>query len=164
MNSAYNVAIAAGLASIMAVAAWLSVIDIREHRLPNRLVAPLSLAATLWVILLGWLTGDLGRSAWALAWGGAAVGLFFLAHLGAGLGMGDVKFAWPVGVTLGWFGWGSVRIGLIGMCITGALVALLVQRLRGNAEQGLSKTRRLPFGPFMTIGLVWGVLQAGFGV
>jgi len=31
-----------GLIAIVAVSAWLSVIDIREHLLPNRLVGPLA--------------------------------------------------------------------------------------------------------------------------
>jgi len=140
-----------GLIAIVAVSAWLSVIDIREHLLPNRLVGPLAGGVAIWVVVMGLADGDIGRSVAALGWGFAASAVFFVFHLTAGLGMGDVKYAWPVGATLGWFGWGSIKVALVGLAIGGLLVALpgLVQR------KGLG--HRVAYGPAMAFAMVCGI-------
>lgn len=142
-----------GLLAIAAVSARLSIVDLREHLLPNRLVGPLAAGVAVWIVALGVVEADLGRAVTALGWGFAASGVFFALHLTAGLGMGDVKYAWPLGATLGWFGWPSMKVALFGLAIGGLLVALpgLVQR------KGL--THRVAYGPVMAFALACGVIH-----
>lgn len=143
-----------GIVAVLAVSAWLSVIDLREHRLPNRIVGPLAGAVAVWLVALGVVAGDLGRTAAALGWGCAAFGVFLLLNLTAGIGMGDVKYAWPVAATLGWFGWEALRVGLYGLILSGGLVALVV------FIRGKDKDTRIAYGPYMAFGLVCGLAQA----
>ena len=80
----------------------------------------------------------------------------------AGMGFGDVRLAAPVGLVLGWTGWGALAIGLWAsfmLFVVPALVVLLARR-----DRSLLK-RSFPFGPFMVggalVGLVWGTALAG---
>ncbi|HEV2796706.1 MAG TPA: prepilin peptidase, partial [Nocardioides sp.] len=75
----------------------------------------------------------------------------------AGMGFGDVRLAAPVGLVLGWLGWGALAIGLWTSFLAFALPALVVVLVR--RDRTLLK-RSFPFGPFMVfgalVGLVWG--------
>ena len=141
----------AGLAGVVLVSGWLSLIDLRTHRLPNRIVGPLAAAVAIWLLLLGAVDGDLGRALGAISWGCAGTLVFFLLHLSAGLGMGDVKYAWPVTATLGWFGWPAIRIGLFALLVAGAIAGAVV------IARGRGADHRVAYGPIMAVGLVVGV-------
>ena len=64
-----------------------------------------------------------------------------------GLGMGDVRLAFVLGLYLGWLGWAAVVLGALAGFVVQAVIAL-----------GLLATRRirlrdeLPFGPAMLAG------------
>lgn len=148
-----NALLAAGLVVIVLVSGWLSLIDIREHRLPNRIVGPLAAGVTIWLLLLGIVNGELDRTVSALGWGLAGFAVFLVLNLTAGLGMGDVKYAMPVCATLGWFGWDSLRYAIFGLAISGAVAALI------SMSQGNGKNHRLAYGPFMAFGLVCGIVR-----
>lgn len=154
MNALNAVLLGSGLVAVLAVSAWLSVIDLREHRLPNRIVGPLAGAVAVWLVALGVVTGDLGRTAAALGWGCAAFGVFLLLNLTVGLGMGDVKYAWPVAATLGWFGWPALKVGIYGLIVSGGIVAVVL------LARGRSKDTRVAYGPYMAFGLLCGLAQA----
>lgn len=141
----------AGLAGVVAVSGWLSWIDFHTHRLPNRIVGPLALGVAIWILALGLADGALDRALGALLWGCAGCGVFFVLHLTAGLGMGDVKYAWPVTATLGWFGWSAVRIGLLTLLVTGAVVGVAA------VARGRGTDHRVAYGPCMAVGLVAGI-------
>lgn len=136
----------------------LSVIDIRQHRLPDRLTLPSYPAALL---LLGGagllLPGGLGRLAGAFA-GMAVAGGFFLllAFLQpTGIGWGDVKLSGVLGFYLGWFGTAALAAGLLGAFALAAVtgVALIVA---GRA----TRKSHLPLGAFM-LAAALAVIAAG---
>jgi leader peptidase (prepilin peptidase)/N-methyltransferase len=135
----------------------LSVIDLEHYLLPNRIVFPLTVAG---VALLGVAAGVSGQGddfVRALLGGVAAFGLLLLLHLVSprGMGMGDVKLAFVLGLYLGWLGWGEVFLGLFLGFFLGAVigVALVAAKVRSRKDH-------VPFGPFLAAGtliaVVWG--------
>lgn len=160
-----------GLGLVAGATGWLAWIDRVVHRLPNRIVISLDLLMVLCLVaaLLTAIATSNGLPAfwqsWALLLGhagacGLALTAFFacVAALGAvlgheAMGMGDVKLAFPLGVTAGLFTpWG-------------VLIALLVMNVSALIELGVAwavtKRRpagRLPYGPHMLIGTWTAVL------
>ena len=130
-----------GIAAGAAVLAWtvaLSVIDLRQRRLPN--VLTLSGAA---VITAG--AAVAGRGAPALLGGLALGGLYLIVHLLApsGMGAGDVKLALGVGALTGALGVGAWTLAALGAPLLTALAGVAaVLRGRGAA---------LPHGPAMCV-------------
>jgi len=149
---------AIGLGLLVVFAGWLSVIDFEQHRLPNRIIGPLTGAVTVVVVLAGLVNDDLGRSGRALLIGLAASIVMLVGNLIGGMGMGDVKYAFPLAATLGWFGLSPVLAGALVMAFTGGLAALVVLII------GKGRGHRLAYGPFMSLGLIGGLLTAAPGV
>ena len=140
------------LISSACLALWL--IDVRHHRLPNAIVYPLypMIAATLafaGVMSAEWRLGQaLGSAAvWAVFFG-----IVYVASLGRGMGLGDVKFAPVLGAVLGWFGWGASIFGLLAAFVVGGMFSLALLHL------GRSRRQAIPFGPFMIMGALIGLL------
>jgi leader peptidase (prepilin peptidase)/N-methyltransferase len=136
----------------------LVLIDYEQHRLPDRLLAPLAAAAA------GSLTGAAATTAqWpALGRAGAAAAIVFAALFVLNLlaprsfGMGDVKLAAILGGYLGWFGWGHVLWGLFLGFLLGALVSLgLVLARRATLRTAI------PFGPALLVGAALAPLLGG---
>ena len=125
----------------------LAAIDLDRWLLPNRIVYPLAawgMAATLLVrhdVLAEHLTAGAGAFLFFLA--------FALARPGA-LGMGDVKLAGAMGLYLGV----AVIPALLVAFLTGALAGLAMVARHGWA----ARRRPLPFGVFLALGGVVGVL------
>ncbi|MCZ2403235.1 prepilin peptidase [Paenarthrobacter sp. Z7-10] len=137
------------------VAVRLSVIDIRTHLLPNRIIFPACAAAGPVLVLACLLSGDAAAAARTVL---AAVALWCF-YLGlrllhpAGMGMGDVKLALLLGLDLGFLGWSQVLYGTVAAFLLGGVwgVALIVTR-RGNGRT------QIPFGPFMLGGALASML------
>ena len=152
------------LVPLTPLAVALSVIDWHTRLLPRRIVVPATLAAIAVVAVVGLATGE--RDALVRALLGMAVARSFFWVLwflrSAGMGFGDVRLAAPVGLVLGWVGWGALALGLWIGFITFALPALGLAIVR--RDRSLLK-KSFPFGPFMVIGalvgLVWGTALAG---
>jgi leader peptidase (prepilin peptidase)/N-methyltransferase len=130
-----------------AVLVALSVVDLEQRRVPNRIVLPALAAALVVRTALDpsprWLAG-------ALIAGGT---LFILAAIHpAGLGMGDVKLAGFLGA---WLGWNGVLALLLGS-FAAFVPALALLILHGRAARKVA----LPFAPFLAIGGVIAVLAA----
>jgi len=139
-------------ATLVAVAA----IDLEHYIVPNRILLP-TLAITLPLLAVAAAVDDrwddLGRG---LLGAVAAFAALLVIHLISprGMGMGDVKMAFVLGLFLGWIGWGEVVLGLFLGFLLGAVlgVALIATGLRSRKEA-------LPFAPFLAAGTVIAVLH-----
>jgi leader peptidase (prepilin peptidase)/N-methyltransferase len=128
-------------------------IDAALHLLPNPMV--LSLLVGGLACLLG---ATLGGEQWAnlvRAMAGAAILFFIYLILAltspAGIGMGDVKLAAPVGLYLGYLGWSQLLYGgLLGFILNGLVTVLVV------ARNGNKRATEVAHGPSM-IGAAVGI-------
>jgi leader peptidase (prepilin peptidase)/N-methyltransferase len=156
----------AACAYFAVMAVRLTVIDVRHHLLPNRIVFPsyavagvLLLAAALagaagpasgGNTMDGTLPGLLAAPALRVVAGAAILWLFYFVLRFAyppGMGFGDVKLAGVLGMYLGYLGWGHLFAGTFLAFLLGGLwsLALLAAR-RGTLKSSI------PFGPFMLAG------------
>jgi leader peptidase (prepilin peptidase)/N-methyltransferase len=141
---------------LAAVGVPLAFIDAREYRLPDVLTLP-SYPASL--LLLGvaaaFVPGGTGKFVHALIGLAAAVAVFFLLLLAspAGIGMGDVKLAGPLGAYLGWLGATAFLAGLMAAWLLAAVTGLGLM-----AAGRAGRKTQLPFGPFMIIGAFLAIL------
>ena len=131
----------------------LAVIDLTEHRLPNRLTFPLAVVV-LFVVGLG---GDRETlvTGFTEAFLTAAVFALVAVLPSRPLGMGDVKLQAILGFYLGAISPGLGIMGAVLSCVIGGIVAffLLARRKIGPSDA-------LAFGPFMmaaTFLCVWWV-------
>lgn len=152
------------VASLVALAAVyvplalaLSVVDVREHRLPNPLVLALT-AAVLVVIAATAALSPGARAAclFALVLGAVVAVLgIALALVAPGLiGMGDAKVAPVIAVVCALLGAEAVLAAVLGVAVLGGLVGIIV----------LARTRdpraRIPYGPVLLAAPLCGVLGA----
>lgn len=133
----------------------LSVIDLDHYILPNRILLPTTVAA---VPLLGLAAAGEGDwEAFLRGLGGGLVafgGLFVIALISPrGMGMGDVKLSFVLGLHLGWLGWGEVFLGLFLSFLLGALIGVALIGLKVKSRKDV-----IPFGPFLALGTVLTVL------
>lgn len=132
----------------------LGLIDWRTKLLPTKLVAPSYFLVVGLAMLAALLDRDAGllRTAgfgW-LVWGGL-FGLMWLIYP-RGMGYGDVRLSGVLGILLGLLGWPQMLVGLYATFLVGPLGGLVLVLLRRATK------RRYPFGPFMLIGALIGVL------
>ena len=122
----------------------LAVIDLAEHRLPNRWTIPLFFSLVAVSVSFG--DGDSFRHA---ALGSVVTGLAFLGLAvmpGRPLGMGDVKLQFGLGWMLGHGGVSWAIIGAAGSFVVGGLSVLpALWRNRGG------KSDPVPLGPWMMV-------------
>ncbi|MDP9444391.1 MAG: A24 family peptidase, partial [Actinomycetota bacterium] len=132
----------------------LGYVDWRTRLLPTRLVAPSYAAVGLLALLASALTGDYGSLARAAAGWAIAGGLFFLLWFvyPKGMGYGDVRLSGVLGIALGWLGWAELLVGVYAGFLLGAVGGGLLALLR------VVDRKRYPFGPFMLVGALVGVL------
>lgn len=130
-------------------------IDVRTHRLPNRIVGPLAVAGVVGVLLAGLVADDVGRSFNAIAAGAAATGLMLVLNIVGGLGMGDVKLSLPIATVAGWFGATAIA--------TTGLVAALSAGVAGAIVLAVTRDRKAEFGlgPCLALGAVAGIVSSG---
>ena len=142
-----------GIASTINIALALLLIaasacDLKTHRIPNGLAAAGLLAGLLGHAFLGGLSGVL----WSLAGGAAALPLLLLYAVRA-FGAGDVKLLMAVGALMGPIFLLWTLLGAV--CAAGLLALVSVVRRGRLALPPLSKARRMPFAPAVTIGAVF---------
>lgn len=144
-------AAALGLAAVVMTYGRLSIIDLAEQRLPNRITLPLA-GATLLVIFAAGVGG--GQTAGAVT--AIGVGLVFAILLAVlRFGMGDVKLALTVGMIAGWFGRDALLATIYTAATAGAIVALILMVVHRRRELTFG------FGPCLALGSVAGMLAAG---
>jgi leader peptidase (prepilin peptidase)/N-methyltransferase len=143
---------------LAAVGIALAMIDLDLQRLPDKLTLPSYPVA---LALLGIAAGAQGAG-WPYAWAliGMAALFGFYATLWfvypAGMGLGDVKLSGVLGLYLGWLSWRALVVGAGSAFLVGAVVSILVLAIRG---EGGRKTK-VPFGPFMLLGVLIAVFAA----
>lgn len=129
----------------------LAVIDLREHRLPNRLIYPLAAAEVVALTAAaaasdGWVR--LIRACLAAVVVGTCWLLAALAAPG-GLGLGDVKLAAIAAAPLAWSAWIVVLDAQLVIFLLGLLTAAALAIARPS-----TRTRRMaiPLGPALVLG------------
>lgn len=148
----------AACAYFAVMAVRLTVIDIRHHLLPNRIVFPSYGVAGVLLLAAALLAGPGGGPAAAVlespalrvVAGAAALWLFYFVLRVAyppGMGFGDVKLAGVLGMYLGYLGWQHLFAGTFLAFLLGGLWSLgLLATRRGSLKSDI------PFGPFMLAG------------
>lgn len=138
--------IALGLVFVSALVA-ITITDLERKIIPNKV---LLVAAVLGVAIAA--VTDPGSLPERAAAAVAAGGLLFLAAMAypRGMGLGDVKLAAVMGLFLG----RNVGAGLLVALLAGSLVGLAIMAREGAA----ARKRGIPFGPFLALGGVVGLL------
>jgi leader peptidase (prepilin peptidase)/N-methyltransferase len=139
----------------------LAAIDLQTLRLPDRMTLPTFALGIPVLLAAGAAVDRVGAVQQALVGAGAYFGILLLAHViyPRGMGFGDVKLALSMGLFLGWLAPGGLeafRLVLYAMLMgfglgTVAGVAVMVARRRSAPY---------PFGPFLVVGSLLGVLFA----
>jgi leader peptidase (prepilin peptidase)/N-methyltransferase len=146
-------------AYLVPVGVALAVVDWRTRLLPTKVIAPSYAVVVALTLLAGVVSGDwdsLLRALWGwLVAGGTFFVLWFVYP--RGMGYGDVRLSGLLGIALGYLGWGELLTGVYAGFLIGGVGGLLLSLLR------IVDRKAYPFGPFMLVGAVVGVL-AGPGV
>jgi leader peptidase (prepilin peptidase)/N-methyltransferase len=146
--------VAALVAALLSLMPAITVIDIQHRIIPNRLMYPALIAFPVYILIAFTAGGAVDPIRAALGFVIFGGGLFLVAAVSGGMGMGDVKLAALEGVTLGALGLRYVGVAAAAAILLGGLggvVALLLGRGRRSA---------IPFGPYLAAGAVvaafWG--------
>jgi leader peptidase (prepilin peptidase)/N-methyltransferase len=143
------------LLALAATGVVLSIVDLTEHRLPNAVLLPTLVVLAVLLVLASALSGEWMSLLWALAGGAGMFALYLVLALisPSAMGMGDVKFAAPLGLVLGWFGWTVWLWGVLAGFVVGGVVSLVALALQRVSLRG-----SIPFGPSMLAGALLAVL------
>jgi leader peptidase (prepilin peptidase) / N-methyltransferase len=126
----------------------LSIIDIRSHRLPNQVVAAMTLISLSVQAVIALTQSQLDRLTAAIATALVTTLVYLLLYICSrgSMGMGDVKFAFPLGLAIGWY---NPEQWLPAIFITFCLAGLVA--LTGIALKRTSWKSALALGPYMFI-------------
>jgi leader peptidase (prepilin peptidase)/N-methyltransferase len=135
----------------------ISIIDLEHFIVPDRITAPLTVSALALLGMAASADGNGWRYGRTVLGGLAFFAFLLLLNLlyPRGMGMGDVKLSFSLGLYLGWLGWGQVFLGGFLAFLLGALigVGLIAAGLKGRKDF-------VPFGPFLALGtfltILWG--------
>ena len=146
--------LAVAVAALLALMPAITVIDVQHRIIPNKIMYPSLIAFPVYLVVARVFGApvDLADAGLGfLLYGG---GLFVVALISRGMGMGDVKLAALIGVVLGALGLSYVGVAAASAIVlggVGAVAALLLGRGRKSA---------IPFGPYLAAGAVvaafWG--------
>ena len=136
----------------------LAVIDWRTRLLPTWLVTRTYVVVVLLVLVATLITRDwqdLVRA--AIGWAAAGLLYFVLWFLyPRGLGYGDVRLSGIVGIALGYVGTAELVVGVYAGFLVGGLLGAVLAMLKIVDRKGV------PFGPFMLVGAVIGLLASAW--
>ena len=127
----------------------LSIIDFKAHRLPNQLVGWFAVIEVFLLGFLSWFADDLARLMTALGIAAFTMLVYLLLYLVSrgSLGMGDVKFAFPLGLCVGWYSANHWLVAIFVSFLLAGLVAVI-----GLITKRMNRKSRLAFGPYMFLG------------
>ena len=122
----------------------LSVIDLKVHRLPNQLVAWFTATQIATLIALSLDDINYLKLPVLVAVGTSATYLILFALSRGSLGMGDVKFSFPLGLTVGWYAPDLWLMAIFGTFLSAGVVALV-----GIITKRMNRHSKLALGPYM---------------
>ncbi len=122
----------------------LSVIDLKVHRLPNQLVAWFTATQIATLIALSLDDINYLKLPVLVAVGTSAIYLILFALSRGSLGMGDVKFAFPLGLTVGWYAPDLWLMAIFGTFLSAGVVALV-----GIIAKRMNRQSKLALGPYL---------------
>lgn len=143
---------------LAAISVTLALIDLDTRTLPNSVVLPSYLVAS---VLLGTslaLRGDVEHLISAAA-GAVALFCFYLVLAlvrPGGMGYGDVKLAGVLGLYLGSLGWAQLAIGAFAAFVLGGVFGVVLVLVHKA-----TRASGIPFGPWMLAGAWLGILLGG---
>jgi leader peptidase (prepilin peptidase)/N-methyltransferase len=136
------------VALLLSLMPAISLIDIRHRIIPNRLMYPSLIGFPVYVVV-AWLfhggTDPVRSATGFLLYGG---GLFLVALISGGMGMGDVKLAGVIGIVFGAIGLRYVGVAAASAIVLGGVGGVLALLL-GRGRKGA-----IPFGPYLAAGAV----------
>lgn len=133
----------------------LGYVDARTRLLPTQLIAPSYVVVAALLAAAGLADHSLGRL-WHALLGWLVMGGFYVVMWSLGprsLGYGDVRLSGLLALCLGYLGCGELVTGLYAGFLLGGLVSAVLVLARR-----VSRTTHIPFGPFMMLGAVVGVV------
>ncbi len=138
-------------AALIAIAA----IDLEHFIIPNRILYPVGFASV--ILLAGAAALEHSWSPFGRALLGAvgAFVFFFVLHIVApgGMGFGDVRLSFVLGLFLGWLGGMQVFGGLFLGFLLGAVIGIVLIAVGSRGRK-----QHIPFGPFLAAGTMIFVL------
>ena len=134
---------------LLAVTWPLAVIDLREHRLPNRLVLPAYPIALLAQLVASMVSMDWVRHFFAVICALSVLVVGIAANYFDVLGMGDVKLAGALALILGYFNL-YLPVLAIGIAFVLAFGVIIVLMFKGKVKIGTS----IPLGPYLLLSFI----------
>ena len=127
---------------------WLSWIDLKTHRLPNRIVGWFSASQLLVIVIASQRETSSNRLFAALMISGlnTLIYVILFAISRGSLGMGDVKFAFPLGLCVGWYATELWLAAVLGTFVIAGLIATL-----GMLTKRMNRNSKLALGPYMFV-------------
>jgi leader peptidase (prepilin peptidase)/N-methyltransferase len=145
---------AALVGGLLALMPGIVLIDLRRRIIPNRLTHPALLVFPLGIVLAWLVDGAVDPVKAALGFIAYGGGIFVIATVSRGMGLGDVKLAAVIGPVLG-----SLGLRFVGVA---AGVTILLGGLGGFVALAMGRGRKseIPYGPYLAAGAViaalWG--------
>ena len=134
-------------AYLVAVAVPLAIIDVRQRRLPNRLVLPGLVIAIFSQLGASAISGRWQNLLTSLSAGVVAFLLCWAINSIGAIGMGDVKLIALITMSLAWFDWIWPVAALAGAFVLATVLVLLGYIFR-RSKLGAT----IPLGPYLLIG------------
>jgi leader peptidase (prepilin peptidase)/N-methyltransferase len=127
---------------LIVIGGKLAVVDYQTHRLPNRLVGWLTVTQLVALTFL-WQPEKLQAALLTALATTVTYTLLYLISRGS-LGMGDVKFSFPLGLTVGWYAPSAWFLTIFLTFLLAGFVSIIEILLRRKTLKS-----RFAFGPYM---------------
>jgi leader peptidase (prepilin peptidase)/N-methyltransferase len=143
----HSLLVASMVAVFLAVLLALALIDVRYRILPNRILYPSVLVFALVIVVGDVADGGVDLATAAIGFAAFGGGLLVIALISPrGMGMGDVKLAFLIGLVLG-----SLALSFVAVAAGVAILAGGVGAIAALAA-GRGRKSAIPFGPYLALG------------
>ena len=148
-------------------AVCVTVIDLDCYRIPHPISVSLAVLAAVGTVVVAVAVDDPPAGAgWTALWAplacgaGATAFLWTLRRLWPGsMGGGDVYFVFSVvAVPAAAAGPGAALVGVMAALVSASLVGVVLVAVRARQGRRTAEDRRIPFGPFLALGALFGTL------